>query len=152
MPSFRWMSVWPMLVVLTLMVLDAPIKWPTDFPTEAFPVAMVHENSGLLRSGRLLTPDQWGDYLIYCYYPQQRVFVDGRSDFYGETLGKEYLHLLQGAYDWRAIMKRHGFDRALLPLEWPLTAILKLDPSWQIVKDDGKALLFLHRVNENRGN
>jgi hypothetical protein len=60
----------------------------------------------------LLTVDQWGDYLIYCFYPQQKVFVDGRSDFYGEALGKEYLHLLQGAYDWRTILQRHGFDRA----------------------------------------
>jgi len=144
-PSFRWMSIWPTVVVVALMAIDAPIQWPTDFPTEAFPVAMVHQNASVLRAGRLLTPDQWGDYLIYWYYPQQRVFVDGRSDFYGETLGKEYLHLLQGSYDWRAIIQKYGFDRALLPVEWPLSSILKLDPSWQVIKDDGKALLFLRR-------
>jgi hypothetical protein len=143
-PSFRWMSVWPAVIIAVLIAVDAPIQWPTDFPSEAFPVAMVHSNSELLESGRLLTPDQWGDYLIYCYYPRQRVFVDGRSDFYGETLGREYLRLVQGSYDWRAILKRYGFDRALLPVEWPLTAILKLDPSWHVVKDDGKAILFLH--------
>ncbi|HLK19396.1 MAG TPA: hypothetical protein VKT81_10580 [Bryobacteraceae bacterium] len=141
-PSFRWLSIWPALVVLALIAIDQPIKWPTDFPTEAFPVAMVHQNAAFLQSGRLLTPDQWGDYLIYCYYPRQRVFVDGRSDFYGEALGKEYLHLLQGSYDWRAILKRHGFDRALLPVDWPLTAILKLDASWRVLQDDGKAILF----------
>jgi hypothetical protein len=144
-PSFRWMSVWPAVVIAALMAIDAPIQWPTDFPSEAFPVAMIHQNSEFLQSGRLLTPDQWGDYLIYCYYPQQRVFVDGRSDFYGESLGREYLHLLQGSYDWRAILKRYGFDRALLPVDWPLAAILKLDPSWRVVKDDGKAILFRHR-------
>ena len=150
-PSFRWMSVWPAVVVAALIAIDAPIKWPTDFPSEAFPVAMVHGNSELLQQGRLLTPDQWGDYLIYCYYPRQRVFVDGRSDFYGEALGREYLHLLQGAYDWPAILKRYGFDRALLPVDWPLTAILKLDPSWQVIKDDGKAILFLHLPHQDRG-
>jgi hypothetical protein len=143
-PSFRWMSVWPAVVIVALMAIDAPIQWPTDFPSEAFPVAMVHQNSEFLQSGRLLAPDQWGDYLIYCYYPRQRVFVDGRSDFYGESLGREYLHLLQGSYDWRAILKRYGFDRALLPVDWPLAAILKLDPSWRVVKDDGKAILFRH--------
>jgi hypothetical protein len=151
-PSFRWMSVWPVLVVLTLVALDAPIKWPSDFPSEAFPVAMVHEHAGLLRSGRLLTPDQWGDYLIYCNYPEQRVFVDGRSDFYGESLGREYLHLLQGAYDWQAILKRYGFEMALLPVDWPLAAMLKLDPSWRVVKDDGKAILFVHLGHETRAN
>ena len=68
--------------------------------------------------------------------------MDGRSDFYGETLGQEYLHLLQGAYDWRAILERHGFDVALLPANWPLASLLKQDRSWQVVQDDGGAILF----------
>jgi hypothetical protein len=145
-------SVWPLLGVAALVAIDQPVKWPKDFPSEAFPTAMVHENAAVLRSGRLLTPDQWADYLIYYNYPNQRVFVDGRSDFYGESLGKEYLHLLQGAYDWRAILQRYAFDRALLPVDWPLASMLKLDPSWRVMKDDGKAILFLHLGPQNKGN
>jgi hypothetical protein len=105
---------------------------------------MIHENAALLQSGRLLTTDQWGDYMIYSYYPKQKVFFDGRSDFYGEKLGQEYLHLLQGSYDWQSILRRHRFDVALLPVEWPLASLLKLDPAWKVVKDDGKAVLFVH--------
>ena len=142
---FRWTSVWPALLILTLAMLDAPLKWPRDFPTEAFPVALVHENSSVLESGRLLTTDQWGDYIIYCFYPRQRVFVDGRSDFYGETLGKEYLHLLQGSYDAQSILARYHFDRALLPVDWSLASLLKIDSNWQVVKDDGHAILFVRR-------
>ncbi len=67
-----------------------------------FPTAMVHQHADLIASGRLLTPDQWGDYIIYSFYPRQKVYVDGRSDFYGEKLGQEYLHLLQGASDWQS--------------------------------------------------
>ncbi len=145
-PSFRWMSVWPAVVVVALDGHRRAHSMANRFSSGSF---SRDDGASELRlvalGGRLLTPDQWGDYLIYCFYPQQRVFVDGRSDFYGETLGKEYLHLLQGAYDWRAIMQRYGFDRALLPVEWPLTSILKLDPSWQVVRDDGKALLFVRR-------
>jgi hypothetical protein len=143
-PSFRWTSVWPAAVILGLALIDAPVKWPRDFPAEAFPVKMVHENVNLLQSGRLLTTDQWGDYMIYSFYPRQKVFFDGRSDFYGEKLGQEYFHLLQGAYDWQAILRRHKFDVALLPVEWPLASLLKLDPSWKVVKDDSRAVLFIH--------
>src|SRR5205814_8960210 len=32
---------------------------------------------------RVFTSDQWGDYLIYRFYPDQQGFIDGRSDFYG---------------------------------------------------------------------
>jgi hypothetical protein len=151
-PSFRWISVWPALVVVVLVFLNAPVQWPHDFPSEVFPTAMVQENSDLLRSGRLLTTDQWGDYMIFRYYPKQRVFVDGRSDFYGESLGTEYIHLLQGQYDWQAILARHGFDVALLPGNWPLSQLLKLDPSWRVVKDDSRSVLFVRLSHENPTN
>jgi hypothetical protein len=141
-PNFGRTSIWPAAVLVVLVFLDAPIKWPRDFPSEAFPLAMVHDNAKVLQSGRLLTTDQWGDYIIYSSYPEQKVFIDGRSDFYGESLGTEYLHLLQGAYDWRDILDRWKFQVALLPVEWPLSQLLKLDPSWQVIKDDSHAILF----------
>ncbi|HYL39229.1 MAG TPA: hypothetical protein VEV17_25140 [Bryobacteraceae bacterium] len=141
-PAFRRNTIWPAAVILALAALDAPLKWPRDFPGEAFPVAVVHQNSRLLESGRLLTTDQWGDYIIYSLYPKQKVFVDGRSDFYGEGLGKDYLHLLQGEYDWHAILERYRFQVALLPVDLPLTTMLKLDPTWRVVQDDHHAVLF----------
>jgi hypothetical protein len=140
--GFRWTSVWPAVFVLALVLIDQPIKWPRDFPSEMFPTAMIHQHADLVATGRLLTPDQWGDYIIYSYYPRQKVYVDGRSDFYGETLANQYLHLLQGAYDWRAIMDRNGFDVALLPAQWPLSSLLKQDASWRVVADDHSSVLF----------
>jgi len=150
-PAFGRATFWPAAVVLTLALVNAPVKWPTDFPSEAFPTAMVGQNAQMLQSGRVLTTDQWADYLIYRFYPRQRVFVDGRSDFYGETLGNEYLHLLQGAYDWRGILRRHGFEVALLPANWPLAEILKLDQDWQVVQHDSQAILFRRRSGQTLG-
>jgi hypothetical protein len=141
-PGFRRTSVWPAVLVLSLVALDAPFKWPRDFPEIMFPTAMIHQHADLIASGRLLTPDQWGDYVIYSFYPRQKVYVDGRSDFYGEQLGQEYLHLMQGASDWKTIMDRNGFNIALLPVDWPLASMLKLDPRWHVVQDDTKAILF----------
>lgn len=144
--GFRRTSLWPAVFILALVVMDAPLKWPRDFPKETFPVAMVDRHTHLIASGRLLTPDQWGDYIIYRFYPQQKVYVDGRSDFYGEKVGQEYLRLLQGGYDWRAILDRNGFNVALLPVDWPLASMLKLDPCWQVVQDDTRVIL-LQRVS-----
>jgi hypothetical protein len=140
--GFRRTSVWPVVLILVLAALDEPLKWPHDFPSILFPIEMVHQHPDLIASGRLLTPDQWGDYVIYHLYPRQKVYVDGRSDFYGEKLGQEYVHLLQGNYDWRAIIERNGFDVALLPVEWPLASLLKMDADWRVVDDDKKAILF----------
>ena len=148
--SFRRVSLWPAALVAVLVMLDAPIPWPKDFPTEGFPVAMVHQHAALLESGRVLTSDQWGDYLIYALYPKVKVFVDGRSDFYGEALGHEYLHMLQGQYDWEANLNRYGFNVALVPVEWPLSSLLKRSARWMVVQDDTRAILFVRKpANEN---
>jgi hypothetical protein len=151
-PGFHRGSIWPVAFVVALIAIDAPIAWPRDFPEELFPAAMVQRNVGLISTGRLLTTDQWGDYIIFHFYPQQRVYVDGRSDFYGEAFANQYLHLLQGAYDWREIVARNGFTVALLPANWPLASFLKQDPSWQVVADDHRSLLFRRLSPQTFGN
>jgi hypothetical protein len=140
--GFRRTSLWPAALIVALMALDAPLKWPRDFPSISFPTSLVQREASLIERGRLLTTDQWGDYIIYRLYPGAKVYVDGRSDFYGEKLGREYLHLMQGSYDWKAIMARNGFDIALLPVDWPLASMLKMDASWRVVEDDHMAILF----------
>ena len=143
--SFRRTTFWPVLLLIVIATLEVRLPWPQDFPKEAFPVEIVRQNSGALVSGRVLTTDQWADYLIYRFYPKARVFFDGRSDFYGESLGQQYFHLMQGAHDWESIMNRYGFTVALLPVDWPLSSLLKQSRQWVVAKDDGSAILFVRR-------
>jgi hypothetical protein len=143
--GFGWMSMWPAVLALGLILIDRPIKWPTDFSDERFPVKIFNEHRDQIAGARVLTSDQWGDYLIFHLYPQQKVFIDGRSDFYGEELGKEYLAVLQGQYNWRAILDKYSFSAVLAPISWPLCSLLKQDHGWQVVVDDGKAILFQKR-------
>ena len=142
-PSFAWTSMWPGVGALALLLVGGlPFKWPADFPEFRFPVKLVTKYERQLRSGRVLTTDQWADYLIYRFYPAQRVFFDGRSDFYGAVLGREYIRVSGGAHDWRQIMERYRFDHALVPVGWSLASLLKEDKSWRLLDDDGKILLF----------
>jgi hypothetical protein len=140
--GMRWSSVWPLVFLAALLALDEPLKWPKDFPKEKFPVALVEQHQELISRSRLLTSDQWGDYILFHYWPQQRVYVDGRSDFFGPRIGNEYLRLSQGGWDWYQILERHGFNAALVPMEWPLASLLKREPGWRLLADDGKALVF----------
>jgi hypothetical protein len=45
-------------------------------------------------------------------------------------------------------VQQHGFDVALIPVEWSLGSLLKVDPSWRLLEDDGKALLFVRVKGE----
>jgi len=143
-PSFERVSAWPFLLVGTLVFMGAPIKWPTDFPAVVFPVKMVHDHPAQILNTKLLTTDQWGDYLIYLN-PKQKVYVDGRSDFYGEQIGNEYLQLAGGQSNWKQIMKKNGFTSVLLPDQQPICQLLKQDPEWKVEEDSGKTILLVRR-------
>jgi hypothetical protein len=111
------------------------------FPEGRFPVRAVEANLARL-GGRVLTSDQWADYLIYRGDPAQRVFFDGRSDFYGPALGEEYRALLNAGPGWREALGRHRFDAALLPRDWPLSGFLDREPGWRRVYEDRSAVVF----------
>lgn len=143
---FRRNSVWAVGFVVALLAIGAPlIKWPTDFPSIRFPVSMAGRYGAVLQQGRLFTNDQWGDYLLFRDFPKQKVFMDGRSDFYGAILGKEYLALSGAQYNWRDVLQKHNFDVVLAPPDWALSSLLKQNPDWQLIADDHRSLLFVRR-------
>ncbi len=119
---------------------------PAGFSSARFPVQAVERNAGLLARGaplpRVLTSDQWADYLIYRLAPGRRVFFDGRSDFYGPLLGADYRTLMTASRGWRKVLSRYGFDVALLPRDWPLSSALGREPGWHEVYEDPVSSLY----------
>ena len=128
-----------------MVVFDRPIAWPETFPEVKFPVALIEQHRSTIEGKRVLTTDEWGDYLAYRFYPQQRVFFDGRSDFYGEKLGRIYLSLMQGGADAEEQVERFQFDAVLVPREWPIQSALRRNAKWELVADGEKAVLLRRR-------
>jgi hypothetical protein len=140
--GFQRTTVWLIIFIAAFVVLDAPIRWPKDFSEHKFPLKMVASHEAWLRSGRVLTTDQWADYLIYKFYPNMRVFADGRSDFYGPGIGKQYLAVLEVRAGWEGVLERHKIDKLMLPVGWPAAGVLKERRRWRVAADDGKTILF----------
>jgi hypothetical protein len=142
-PPLGWLA--PVSVAVVALVLftgQGRERLRAEFPKKRFPVDALAKHGDELLGRKVFTSDQWGDYLIYRYYPNVKVFFDGRSDFYGPQLGEEYLQAMSSHFKWEQIFERHGFDAALLPVEWPLATTIKSHPDWKVKYDDGKALLF----------
>ena len=154
---FRGITLWPVAFLVVYGFLAPPlVRWPSDFPTEKFPVSLMHEHKELLATNRVLTSDQWADYLIYQSYPRQRVFIDGRSDFYGERLGREYLKLMTGQDGWESVREKYRFRVALIPGDWALLPQLKRSSEWKLIAEDRKvkgreAYLFVRQIPEPGG-
>ena len=119
------------------------------FPDSVFPVQAVQRNLAELAPAasmpRILTSDQWADYLIFRLYPRQRVFFDGRSDFFGPELLSDYRKLQGGETRWRELMDRYQFQMALLPRDWALSTALDREPGWRRVYQDSVAVLYTRR-------
>jgi hypothetical protein len=140
----RWHLTSAAAVALLAALFYAPAP-PTRFRAEYDPRAYPAGALGVLRqpeSTRIFTNDEWGDYLIYRLYPHTRVFVDGRSDFYGSRFGEQYLDVLAVKYGWEAYLNGFGIDTILLPPDAPLSGALKESRRWRAVYDDGTAIVF----------
>ena len=112
-----------------------PEEWLVSITEQA--IAVIQTSN----PARVFTYDQWGDYLIY-RLPSRKVFVDGRSDFYGTRLIDECLHIINARYDWQSDLARFDVDAVLLKTDAPLTTILKQTPGWQVLLDDGSVIFF----------
>jgi hypothetical protein len=130
-----------LLVAALLFSPHPPKKFRPEFDPKSYPASAV---SLIARdpAARVFTYDQWGDYLIYRLYPRTRVFVDGRSDFYGSDFEREYVDALNVKYGWERTLAKFGVNTILLPPSMPLTGALKECSRWRLVYDDGVALVF----------
>ena len=145
----RWhvLSAAAVAVVAALLFAPHPPRaFRPEFDPKNYPAAAVARISrhelGLRVPAHIFTSDQWGDYLIYRLYPRIRVFIDGRSDFYGADFEQKAVDALTVKDGWEATLARFGVDAVLLPPGAPLSGALKISTNWRLVYDDGVALVF----------
>ena len=72
-----------------------------------------------------------GGYLIDALYPDVPVFVDGRTDFYGDDLLNDYLQIHKARVGWQALLDSYGVQVVLIGQKAELAAALSTDSGWQ---------------------
>jgi hypothetical protein len=129
------------LVAAVIWAPNPPRKFRPEFDPQSFPAGALATLRGV-PSSRIFTTDQWGDYLIWSLYPANRVFIDGRSDFYGDDFDNKYLDVLNVRNGWEKTLSRFGINTILLPPDAPLAGALKESSRWKVVYDDHISLVF----------
>jgi len=149
-PHWHLASIVAMLALAALLYAPhPPPAYRAAYDPKSFPVAAVDqlEKAGLL--GGVFTEDLWGGYLIYREYPRGRVFIDGRSDFYGSDFARKYIKALGAQQGWEGFLGRYGVETVLLPPDAPLTGALRQSSAWRLIYSDTGALIFrLARARE----
>jgi hypothetical protein len=110
----------------------------------AFPerAALVVRERGY--AGTVYNHLNWGGYLMW-RLPGLEVVIDGRTNLHGEARIRRSLKTWAGGSGWHDDAELLGADLVLAESTAPLAALLRLDPRFREVYDDGQASLFLPR-------
>ena len=110
---------------------------PARFPVRA---ADFLEQRGLDR--HVFAKDQWGGYLIYRFNGRLKVFLDGRSDLYGNEMLETYATTMDVKPGWDAVLDRFQVQTVLVPPDHALSSVLAISPHWKRVYTDPVATVF----------
>jgi hypothetical protein len=91
-------------------------------------------------NGAMFNSYNWGGYLIW-NLREQLVFVDGRTDLYGDGLLSEWLSIANAEDGWQR--KLDGWDVKLVLLEptWALSKVLPAQ-GWHLLYQDDVSVLY----------
>lgn len=112
------------------------------FDPNRFPAAAVDQLATSNLKGPILAPDYWGGYLIYRLYPNVKVVLDDRHDFYGEEFLKAYLKMIHVEPGWQEFLQRNPAQYVLVPKGSALNNILLETPAYRQVYSDNVTAAF----------
>ena len=121
-------------------VLGVPVV-VAKYDPSIFPVDAVGYARDRHLEGRLFNNFIWGGYILYAW-PEQRVFIDGQTDFYGEALTRAYGDIVALRSGWREELERRQVSLILVPGASSLSGQLAREPGWQLVYRDSTAVLY----------
>jgi hypothetical protein len=130
---------WAVLGVITLSLSLVSILGgrPTEFrDTGLLPIKATRFvlESGL--QGRMFNTYHYGGYLIKQLYPQQKVFIDGRTELYGQEFVRDYLNTSNGREGWDATIDKYSIDYAIVSNDEPIRQLLLARGDFHLVYQD----------------
>ena len=105
------------------------------FPEEA--VSWLDEKN---QTGNILNEYNWGGYLIW-RLPEYKVFVDGRTDLYGDEILTEWLSFLDGGEKTRKFLAQWEVNYVMLQPDRQVVSDL-LEMGWEKIYEDEKAVIL----------
>jgi hypothetical protein len=111
------------------------------FDASVFPVEALNWLEQHPQRGNVFNYFPWGGYLLYRQWPETLVFIDGQTDFYGESLTREYEQVISAAQSWKAIMNKYQIEWAIIPSTSNLTNALS-ENNWEILYQDETATIL----------
>ena len=88
----------------------------------------------------MLNDLNWGGYLGFNLWPDQRAFVDSVADVTGEAT-RDYETMVTLGAGWQEKLKQYKITWVILPPHWPLSKELTTQ-GWETVYQDETAIVL----------
>jgi hypothetical protein len=144
-------GLWSLVLAVILMIVAARGGFlgsisvmPDHFDPMTFPVRVVERARAAGVQGRMFNDFAQGGYILYAW-PEQRVFIDGQSDFYGVPLTKLYMSIRQAEHGWERRLDSLGVGLILIPDATQLGRALIGSPEWILADSSDGAALYGRR-------
>jgi hypothetical protein len=118
-------------------------RMDAHFDAKRFPVSAVDYLQKRNSPASIFAPDSWGGYLIYRLYPQTKVVLDDRHDFYGDQFLKAYLRTIHVEPGWQDFLRDRQVQCIVIPKDSALASILLETPLWRSIYSDNVAAVFV---------
>ena len=132
------------LLGITAVVKTIQVNRP-DFITESeksyFPTGAVKWINEQDKPLNLFNDYNWGGYLIF-HLPDYPVFVDGRTDLFGDEILNDYLAVIHADNNWEDIISKYDLNALLVPVDTYLARSAKRAGWAELFKDDVAVILM----------
>ncbi len=92
--------------------------------------------------GPMFNSYNWGGYLMFAA-PDYPVFVDGRTDLYGDEFLTRWLRVATGGDEWREVFTEYDIRLAVIEPQSGLARILREENGWHVAYEDDMAVIFV---------
>ena len=133
---------WPLFsILIAVLGLSMGYRFDLDgngyiFDPEVFPLEAVDWLEKNPQEGEMFNYFTWGGYLEYRLWPEEKVFIDSKVDFFGEDFLREYGQAILVEEGWEDVFTNYSVDWAILPKETRLVSALQSDLGWEIIYQD----------------
>lgn len=137
----------PLLSVSVILGTSISLKGripANNFDPNKFPVQAVDWLENHPQEGEMFNNFIWGGYILYRMFPQELVFIDGQTDFYGEEFSLEYAKVMKLEDDWEDVLSKYDVSWVIVESYRPLVPVLQNELNWKIVYQDETAVI-LHK-------
>ena len=148
-PDFRFTKVINLSFVAILLFvafgkiiyLGSPVIYQS-YLQKSYPVEIVNilRNDGI-GNLKCLNSYAWGGYLSWAL-PEVPIFIDGRTDLYGEKIIQDWLVLLNSSDNWKTLLEDYQINCIILEPEQHIVNQLIAD-SWNLIYRNENSVLIL---------